>query len=236
MEEKNYKVAFFSLLGFVIGGLVVGILVYNITNNNSNTKESEKSNKNTSEKIKINEKKEYKEKDKSTVASNIVKQQESINKELSKEDNVVINYLQEKYEDLSSKVTKENAKALFIEIVDFLFYDGEIKGYTLSDLTNRGKLEVISLCTKIEMKIEEKHPGAIDETESKYKDKKEKLISKYNEHIDKYCNNNSEVCESFKTTFEDIKKTFGKTFDKVKEYGSKGKEKLNNWYSNFKNN
>lgn len=231
MEDKNYKVAFFSLLGFIIGGLVVGIIVYGISNNNKiKSKETSNEIKSTSENIKSNEKED------NNIASNIVKENETINKDLTDKDNKVINYLKEKYDVVSTNVTKENAKALFIEIVDFLFYDGEIKGYTLSELTNKGKLEVINLCTKIEMKIEEKHPGAIDETESKYKEKKENIVSKYNEYIDKYCTENSELCDNLKSTFEDIKSTFGKTFSKVKDYGLKGKDKLNKWYSNYKNN
>ena len=211
MKENNYKVAFFSLLFFILGGLVVGIIIYNMQDKKSDDK---KQKENSNE-----------------IISNENKKSESEIK-----DSEVIKYLENKYEDISSAATKENAKGMFIEIVDFLFYDGEIKGQTLSSLTGKAKLEAISLCTKIEMKIEEKHPGLIDETENKYKEKKEYFVSKYNEAINKYCENNSESCESFKESYEDIKKAFNKTFDKAKEYGSKGIEKVSNWYSNYKNN
>ncbi len=246
-KEFNYKIAFYTLVGFIIGGLVVFSAIYI---HDKNIKKSESSNiisnnkkvyeKKEEKKYEENKKNDIKKAENSNVVSNITSNSknvsETINKELTGEDNKVISYLKDKLENVSSNMTKENAKNLFIEVVDFLFYDGEIKGNTFSSLTAKGKMEATKLCTSIEIAIEKKFPGAIDETKDKYIEKKNKIIDKYNELINNYCSSKSDICDSFKSSYEQMKESFSNTFKYIKDIGEKTKDKLNNWYSNIKNN
>ena len=230
MEEKKYKVAFYSLLFFILGTICSGLVFYNMT------KENEKYNESKIDDKSLNEKLDKKNDDTSSFIEKVEKENESINKELSKNDNIVIQYLSEKYEEISSSRSKDTAKKIFIEIVDFLFYDGKIKNYTLKELTNKGKLEVINWCTKIEIEIEKKYPGAIDELDTKYKDNKESIMYKYNEYIDTYCRENSKTCDKFRESLSNVESAFKKTFNIVKEYSIEGVDKFKNWYEKFKSN
>ena len=282
-KENNYKVAFFTLVGMIVGATIVSCIF--LFNNKDNTKIESSSNSNIKQEERISNdniidnnsndnndnvidnnsnevsnddiveqtnESEYASKESNTsnttstsnksntnVTSNKTTSNTTNKKvtttSLSSKDNKVINYLKEKEQKISSGLTKDNAKALFIEVVDFLFYDGEIKGYTFSELTDKGKMEVTELCSKIEIAIEKKYPGAIDETKSKYSEKKEKVIDKYNETINKFCTGREDTCAEFRKGYENMKYSFKNTFNIIKDLGSKGKEKLENWYSNFKN-
>ena len=262
-KDNNYKVAFFTLVGMIVGAAIVScIFIFNGKNNtkvesSSNKVESKEvgkevikednnsnDNKEVVEEIKdieysSNENITSNKKDDSNKTSNVVSNKNTSNKTTantySEKDSKVINYLKEKEEKINSSLTKENAKSVFIEVVDFLFYNGEIKGYTFDELTEKGKVEVSELCSKIEIAIEKKYPGAIDETKSKYSEKKEKIIEKYNESINKFCTGREDTCSEFRKGYENMKSSFKKTFSVIKDIGSKGKEKFDNWYTNFKN-
>lgn len=262
-KEFNYKIAFYILIGFICGVLLVlGIFfmfnhskdnqdlksnnIEEVSNKKTSKKDSSKKNE-TTENIEKKEESKKEESNKFNSNSNTTKKSnkasnktdksiQPVNSEFSDEDNKVIDYLKEKKDIVVSSMTKENAKNLFIEIVDFLFYDGKIKGYTFKELTSKGKMEVTKLCTSIEIAIEERFPGVIDSTKDKYNEKKEKIIEKYNEVINSYCTDKSDICESFRTSYEGMKSSFSNTFKIIKDIGSKAKDKLNTWYSNFKNN
>lgn len=255
--EKNYKVAFYTLLGFVIGAILVAS-VFIISNgskkedNNSNKDENviygETNTKYEEDIPKVEEttKEEISNEPVVTETSNVVTSQtpnievEIIEDELSNEDKVVIQYLEEKYEEINNKTTKEKAKDIFTTTVDFLFYDGQIKGKTLKGLTDKGKEQATKLITKIEVSIENKFPGLIDETKDIYKDKKEKIIEKYYETVEKICKDRQDKCDNLKQDYEDLKQEYKDTFKFLLDLGEKGldktKETLTNWYNNFKNN
>ena len=237
--EKNYKVPFYTLLGVVIGAVIMGsiFLIYNSTKKTDDNKSNSNSNIET-----------LKEEPSNVVESNITSNVESNivsntnnEDELTYEDKVVINYLEEQYNDINSnKTTKEKAKEVFTTTVDFLFNDGEIKGKTLKGLTSKGKTEATKLITKIEVAVENKFPGLIDTTKDTYKNAKEKIIEKYQETVENFCKDRKEKCEGAKQDLEDLKKEYKDTFKYLIEKGSEGidkaKEKISNWYSNYKNN
>jgi hypothetical protein len=237
--EKNYKVPFYTLLGIVIGGVIVGsiFLIYNSTKKTDDNKSNSNSNIET-----------VKEEPSNVVESNITSNVESNivsntnnEDEFTSEDRVVIEYLEEQYNDIKNdKTTKEKAKEVFTTTVDFLFNDGEIKGKTLKGLSSKGVAETTKLITKIEMAVENKFPGLIDSTKDKYKNAKEKIIEKYEETVENFCKDRREKCEGAKQDLEDLKKEYKETFKYLLEKGSEGidkaKEKIGNWYSNYKNN
>ena len=78
-----------------------------------------------------------------------------------------------------SPIDKETLKNTFITLTDFIFYNGEIKGTTFSELTQTAKEKVISIYEKIDAKIESVYPGykeMIKDTSIKtYSNIKEKL-------------------------------------------------------------
>lgn len=187
----------------------------------------------------------FEDSNESKQTSNISKIEEknNIKKDSKEEDkeseSVVINYLKDKYEILKQSITKDNAKKVFIEIVDFLFYNGKIKGYTFNELSSKVKVEASNICTNIEIEIYKRFPDVIDNTKSKYKEKKNYFINIYNESIDKYCSDNRKKCDDIKNDYDKIKEKFNKTFIYLKENGKRGidniKIKFDNFYSKFKN-
>ena len=151
----------------------------------------------------------------------------------SSTDSEVLNYLEEKKNEISTKIKdgtyKEKAKNTFIEVVDFLFYNGTIKGHTFNELTSKGKLESIKIAIKIEDKIEEHYPGAIDSIGGKYKNTKSKIVDLYSSKIDEYCSSNFNLCNEAKNDYNKMKSTFKNAFGNIKT-------KISNFYQdNIKN-
>jgi len=261
--NKNYKVGFYILLGILVVGIFSSsIFIFKINSKpKSSSKENnniEKMKKNNLEQLEQNndeKKDEHKSIEKNNVKSNTTKKKKiiknnsqsnismnkNVNNSKTKNENEseIINYVKDKYNLVKGSISKENAKKIFIEIVDFMFYDGEIKGHKLCDFSSSAKVQISNLCTKIEIEIENKFPNLIDETESKYKEKKDYFLKAYSEIIKKYCESDNDFCVKTKNEYEKIKSTFEKTFEKIdnskNKIEKKVKDKFNNWYTNFKN-
>lgn len=167
----------------------------------------------------------------------------------SNNDSVVINSLEYTLEKVKNTRADskfiDSAKGVFITIVDFLFYDGEISGVSFGELTENGKQEVLKLANKIDNAIEEKAPG--------YKEKKKKKASsafnKASELIKKGANNINDFAkeklgEEYYNDIIDAKDELvyytKNAINFIGDVGSNlfnsAKDKLNNWYQNFKNN
>lgn len=153
-----------------------------------------------------------------------------------KNENDVVQYFESNYNDINSnKVSiKDKAKEYFIDIVDFIFYDKEIKGYTFSELSDNAKIKVIALALKIDSKIEEYVPGyknSISSNGSKiYTDVKERLVSSYLDLSVKICSSNKEGCNKAKDIFSDIKDNCKIGWSFIKKLVSNGGNKLKDWY------
>ena len=153
-----------------------------------------------------------------------------------KNENDVIQYFENNYNDINSnKVSiKDKAKEYFIDIVDFIFYDKEIKGYTFSELSDNTKIKVIALALKIDSKIEEYIPGykkSISSNGNKiYTDVKDRLVSSYLDLSVKICSNNEEGCNKAKGIFSDIKDNCKIGWSFIKKLASDGSNKLKDWY------
>ena len=104
--------------------------------------------------------------------------------EYSSNDVVVINSLESSLNsinngDASNKSFGDSAKGVFVSIVDFLFYDGEINGVTFDELTDKGKEQVLKLANKVDGAIESKILGykeTISDTASKAFNKASEVI------------------------------------------------------------
>lgn len=171
------------------------------------------------------------------------------NVEYSSKDNAVIENLSNAIEEIEkSSVTekfKDSAKATFISLVDFIFYDGEIKGVTFKELTESGKKKVLELASKIDDAIEAKVPNYKDTISSKTKgayNEASKLIKKgasnFNDFLKSKLSENSynaivdakdDIVKYTKNAVEIIKDNVPKVFNTAKE-------KLSEWYKKFKNN
>lgn len=153
-----------------------------------------------------------------------------------KNENDVVQYFESNYNDINTnKVSiKDKAKEYFIDIVDFIFYDKEIKGYTFSELSDNAKIKVIALALKIDSKIEEYIPGYKNSISSNgnkiYTDVKERLVSSYLDLSVKICSGNEEGCNKAKDIFSDIKDNCKIGWSFIKKLVSDGGNKLKDWY------
>lgn len=139
---------------------------------------------------------------------------------------------------------KDQAKGVFIDIVDFVFYGSEINGITFGELTESGKQKVLNIASNIDKKIENKIPGykeTISTNASSALNKASELIKKGASNIsdfakeqlgDKYyqdiVNAKDEFVKYSKNALSTISEVGGSLLDK-------GKDKVSNWYQKFKN-
>ena len=158
---------------------------------------------------------------------------------ITKSEETIINYFQSKENELKTgdeKSLSEKAKEGFINVVDFIFYDKEVKGYTFKELTNNAKLKVISIALSMDSKIDTYFPNYKDKIKGTYSNIKEKLVVKYLEYTEKLCETvGEETCNSAKENWEILKKNFSITGDYLKNLGITGSDKLKDWYENWKN-
>lgn len=149
----------------------------------------------------------------------------------------IVNYFEDNYNEINSNTwdnVKNNAKEYFITIVDFIFYDGEIKGHTFNDLSTSAKLKIISIALKIDSKIEDHIPGykeTISSNSSKiYNNVKERLVTLYLDISVEICKNHENDCNTAKEIFKDIKDNCRIGWDFVKKLVSSGTSELKEWY------
>ena len=168
---------------------------------------------------------------------------------LSNKDNTIINEMDNTLNSINTESSSSNfsdkAKATFITIVDFLFYDGTIKGVTFNELTDAGKQKVLELANKIDVKLEEKAPGYKDKisssTSSAY-NKASEVIKNGASSLNNFAKEKlgDENYNSIIDAKNELVKYSKNALNLVGSAGSKifssTKDKLNDWYQNFKNN
>lgn len=265
MNKKNIIVcAVIGILLLVIG-VLVGIIYCNkeeIFKHEKTEQQSEKINvdnnsdeKNIVEEKKDNdknydkplEKEEVKNMNENKSENNVKNDNNTV--KYSNNDNLVINELNSTLESIneakSDKDFSEKAKATFISIVDFLFYDGTINGVTFNELTTSGKEKVLELANKIDTKLEEKSPGYKDKISSgtsKAFNKASEVIKKGAKNINDFAKEalGNDNYNSIIDAKDELVKYSKNAFSFVRGVGSKlysnTKDKLNEWYQNFKNN
>ena len=167
---------------------------------------------------------------------------------LIKKDNIVIDELNNTLNNIEKSTRDENfkdkASSTFISIVDFLFYDGTIKGISFDELTEKGKEKVLEISSKIDVKLEEKCPGykeKISNSTSKAYQKASKIIKKGAKNINDFAKSalGDENYQAIIDAKDELVKYSKESLNYVTGAGSKvfnnTKEKLNEWYQNFKN-
>ena len=149
-------------------------------------------------------------------------------------------------ESLSEK-TKQSLKKAFIALTDFIFYDGTIKGKTFKELSYEAQTKILELYEKLDTKIESVFPNYKEEIKdtstknySKAKEKAKELKETikniyiervgedtYQKEMDIIKNTKDKVVEKTTPVISDVK-------DKAKDTYTKAKDKLDEWYKNFK--
>ena len=146
----------------------------------------------------------------------------------------VIKYFDDRLNEVSNYEKtdsyKEKAKKIFTTTVDFLFYDGEIKGHTFKDLSSTAKLKILSIAFNIDNKINEKFPDYKNELSSKYHDAKDRIVAKYLEITVNVCANHDEYCDKAKEVWGTIKEKAGISWNTIKKYASSGISNIKEWY------
>ena len=236
MNKKIIIIGIVSGIALLLIGCLIGITYAN--NKNEEVKEEIKEKEdNNKEEIKIDRKLNDNE-NKKTIK----------NDNYNEKDNIVIDELNNTLKNIEESTQDENfkdkASSTFISIVDFLFYDGTIKGISFDELTEKGKEKVLEISSKIDVKLEEKCPGykeKISNSTSKAYQKASKIIKKGAKNINDFAKSalGDENYQAIIDAKDELVKYSKESLNYVTGAGSKvfnnTKEKLNEWYQNFKN-
>lgn len=236
MNKKIIIISIVSGIALLLTGCLIGITYANKKNEEvkEEIKEKEDNNK---EEIKIDRK------------LNDNENKDAIkNDNYNEKDNIVIDELNNTLKNIEESTQDENfkdkASSTFISIVDFLFYDGTIKGISFDELTEKGKEKVLEISSKIDVKLEEKCPGykeKISNSTSKAYQKASKIIKKGAKNINDFAKSalGDENYQAIIDAKDELVKYSKESLNYVTGAGSKvfnnTKEKLNEWYQNFKN-
>lgn len=236
MNKKIIIISIVSGIALLLIGCLIGITYANKKNEEvkEEIKEKEDNNK---EEIKIDRKLNDNE-NKNTIK----------NDNYNEKDNIVIDELNNTLKNIEESTQDENfkdkASSTFISIVDFLFYDGTIKGISFDELTEKGKEKVLEISSKIDVKLEEKCPGykeKISNSTSKAYQKASKIIKNGAKNINDFAKNalGDENYQAIIDAKDELAKYSKEALNFVTGAGSKvfnnTKEKLKEWYQNFKN-
>ena len=224
MSKRNILIVSITILLSIIG---VSFFIINGKHNELKKTEINSSEKNNIKNNVSNNEDDKREQEKDNNGTNIGKPSEE----------EVVNYFEDNYNKINSNTwdnVKNNAKEYFITIVDFIFYDGEIKGHTFNNLSTSTKLKIISIALKIDSKIEDHIPGykeTISSDGSKiYNNVKERLVTLYLDISVEICKNHENGCNTAKEIFKDIKNNCKIGWDFIKNLLSSGTSKLKDWY------
>lgn len=236
MNKKIIIISIVSGIALLLIGCLIGITYAN--NKNEEVKEEIKEKEdNNKEEIKIDRK------------LNDNENKDAIkNDNYNEKDNIVIDELNNTLKNIEESTQDENfkdkASSTFISIVDFLFYDGTIKGISFDELTEKGKEKVLEISSKIDVKLEEKCPGykeKISNSTSKAYQKASKIIKKGAKNINDFAKSalGDENYQAIIDAKDELVKYSKESLNYVTGAGSKvfneTKDKLNEWYQNFKN-
>ena len=167
----------------------------------------------------------------------------------SSNDEIVINSLESSLTKINNGSTSDSsfsdsAKGVFVSIVDFLFYDGEINGVTFDELTDSGKQKVLEIANKVDGAIESKIPGykeTISDTASKAFNKASEVIKSGANNLNNFAREKlgeenyqsiidakDELVYYTKNAISFLGDVGGKAFNSIKD-------KVSSWYQDFKN-
>ena len=160
---------------------------------------------------------------------------EIINNDNFHSDEEIVTY----FEDINNETTallsndetsyKEKIINSFVDVIDFIFYDKEIKGVKFKSLRNETKEKILEMASKMDNSIEKRFPN--------YKDKIKATSTKtYNKISDKLSLAKSYIKEKTKNTItEDSYNNFEENYNSLKESVKNTGEKIKDGISNTKN-
>lgn len=167
----------------------------------------------------------------------------------SDKDTEVINSLNETLSKVKSNVSDsgflDSAKGVFISVVDFLFYDGSISGVTFDELTDSGKRKVLEIASNIDSTIENKFPGykeTISDKASNAFNKASEIIKNGAKDLNDFAreklgeDNYQSIIDAKDELVYYTKNAINFIGDVSSSLWNSAKDKLDNWYQNFKNN
>ena len=247
MNKKIIVISIVSGISLLLIGCLIGITYANKKNERvkikEEVKEEIKEKEDNKEEIKIDSKPNDNENKDVSNNKDTIK-----NNNYNEKDNIVIDELNNTLKNIEKSTRDENfkdkASSTFISIVDFLFYDGTIKGVTFDELTENGKEKVLEIASKIDVKLEEKCPGykeTISNSTSKAYQKASEIIKNGAKNINDFAKNalGDENYQAIIDAKDELVKYSKESLNYVTGAGSKvfnnTKEKLNEWYQNFKN-
>lgn len=136
----------------------------------------------------------------------------------------------------SVSTIKSESKEIFVTLVDFLFYDGEIKGVTYDELSDETKVKLLEIANNIDTKIEARIPGyketIKDGAGKTYSYVSEKIIDGKNLLEQKIIAEIGE--EKYNDIINDVKTGTNNAINYSKEVYETGKQKLKKWYEGWR--
>ena len=195
MNKKIIVISIVSGISLLLIGCLIGITYANKKNERvkikEEVKEEIKEKEDNKEEIKIDSKPNDNENKDVSNNKDTIK-----NNNYNEKENIVIDELNNTLKKIEKSTRDENfkdkASSTFISIVDFLFYDGTIKGVTFDELTEKGKEKVLEISSKIDVKLEEKCPEykeKISNSTSKAYQKASEIIKKGAKNINDFAKN-----------------------------------------------
>ena len=162
---------------------------------------------------------------------------------IKKEDNVsndeyIISYFNDLDKETDNYIASSNNEKIsdklknsLIKVIDFLFYDEEIGGVRLKDITSKTKEEVMIIFNRIDQKLEEHFPSYKEFLGEKYNT----AVGKVKEYLEKADNYLEEKIGEDK--YNNYKEKANEILDNAKDIGNTLKEKgqdalgnLKKWY------
>ena len=153
--------------------------------------------------------------------------------------------------DKTSNDWKMKAKKVFITVTDFIFYGGEIGGYTFRELSDSAKETVINVALSIDETIESYAPNyketLVSQGTKTYETVKDKLVDLKDQYFeDVKTVIGEENYQKAGEVYDNVKEKAGTVKDKVvdkskeiyeagKDIAGNVKDKLSDWYQSFKN-
>lgn len=234
MDKKKRNIIIVSVLFVTIVLVVIGIFYFGnekTTNilliNDKKDNGSEEEIKSKDENVEDNTDANYDTKqDNSNISTD-----NNLDSTKDNDEETVIEYFENMEDEVrNSSSFKEKFKEYFTTIVDFIFYDKEIKGYTFKELSETAKAKIVGIALKIDNKIEEYVPNYKETISSTYSNIKERLITLYMDIATDICKNNEEECNKVKDIFADIKSTCKLGWNFIKNLIGRGTSKIKEWY------
>ena len=169
--------------------------------------------------------------------------------EETNKDEIVLKYYQDEETKIkrllnsNDKDMKQKVSEKVVTLVDFLFYDGEIKGVTRADISDETKDKLMNIIEKVDTKIEKRFPDYKEKISDKtsdaldfIKEKGTNGIHKLDDYLNQKVDNYDEFKDVANSIISNTKDDFSEVKDLAKSGFSKVKDYYENWREDVKNN